>query len=280
MKSKFTLLLLCALGLGLCSCQEKLDKTTSKTVFTNGIPKSINGIEIIRDKDGRVEKYVFGDSFVASINYSPEESVKKQYDCDVVVSESEYIVYIKLNDLGYASSSIEIAADRTGEDVVTYTYNGDGQLCGMKGMKEVDKEDDYTMSYDFVYEDGDIVKEVVTECEELLGAIIYKYGQDVVDNKYNVMLWSPVFESYFSGININTAEDRDVHFTLSDILYYAGMLGKSTKHLPISESIEGEDGSRSLEWKCLPNGQPTSLYLYDWNQSDGQENRDIITFEW
>lgn len=76
-----------------------------------------------------------------------------------------------------------------------------------------------------------------------------------------IMLWDDTF-----GVDMDEMQ----------YAYYAGLLGKVTKHLPVSCSEDNGDevNNHTATWTLNSNGYPTKVIISDGNYSDE------ITFSW
>ncbi len=99
-----------------------------------------------------------------------------------------------------------------GYDEWWFKYNSDGQMCWMKRTEGGNELTDIT------YKDGDIVKVVQTsETDSDVYTTTINYGDNLIPNKCGAM-----FFDYCFAIDLDEM----------DVAYWAGLLGKATKHLP------------------------------------------------
>ena len=122
-----------------------------------------------------------------------------------------------------------------------FEYNAAGQL-----VKVVSSEDGYETTH-ITYKGGNIVRtSVVSRGREKDRHDIYYTSNTVASpilNKGNMMFFDTTF---------------DIDVEELQFAYYAGLLGKATKHLPV-RSIDEENEVTTFRWKFNANGYPTSL---------------------
>ena len=119
----------------------------------------------------------------------------------------------------------------------------------------------YKDDYEITYANGNIVK--VTEIDEDDDPYVYtfSYTNDKfttpVENTYNLMLFDDMFE---------------IDMDEMGIAYYAGLLGKSTKNLPMGCNY-GDGDADNYNWSFDSNNRPTKFWCggYEW---------DAVSFSW
>ncbi|MCM1520090.1 MAG: DUF4595 domain-containing protein [Lachnoclostridium sp.] len=172
--------------------------------------------------------------------------------------------YMQLNGQGFVKYAEEYYYDGDQlEDSETweFDYNSDGQLT-----KLYRSENESTVT--ITYSNGDIAttKEVEEDGDYEEYTFVYTNSKytTAVANKGGVM----DFDSFF---NIDMDE--------MGVAYYAGLLGKATKNLPMGYSyVEKEGGStytgsETFNWEFNANGLPTKFW-------EGDYEYDAMTFSW
>lgn len=239
------------------------DVAPAASVFTNGIPTSVNGATIaLNDKKQVVEikstnetvTFEYG-SFSRSTDYSVVMKVREG-------SESNYgsDFYLQLNKQGfitYAYQEEYDEGDTEFEGEWWFEYNNAGQMTKFKH-----NDDGYAETYTLAYSNGDVTKvnyidEDGETSEATIGYVNDKHTS-LIENKGCIMLFEDAL-----GVDLDEME----------IAYYAGLLGKATKNLPMryTETYESH-GSEYTEtydfnWTFNNQGLPTSFQIgdYEWN---------------
>lgn len=231
-------------------------------VFSQGIPAQVDGMNITRDSRGLVTLITTREETI-SFTYASDETradefdvimkVKDNYDGDVDT------FYLQLNDMGFVSYAREIDSDSEREDW-WFGYNADGQLNYMKrgeGGIEVTK---------ITYTDGDITKTLLVDedgggdTEMIEVAYRLNSTDDLIPNKGNIMMFDEIF-----GVDLDEM----------NAAYYAGMLGKSTKHLPV-QYVEDGIHEETFAWTLNSNGLPVKLL----RTMESGQSYEIATFVW
>ena len=245
-----------ALLAGFSSCsdddEETGDTINTEAVFTNGWPKSAPGIRsITRNAEGLVTAMETEESDVTFESHN----IKTRADGEAYVlmtvgymGEKEYEAKLTLNGKGFVTRAegTEYIEDYTDPDNWSFGYNSDGQLNYVHHVST--DEDEETR---ITYSGGDITKVVETDNEGDGGYTFnFSYTSDKVttpiENKGGIMLYDGIFE---------------VDLDQMDVLYFAGLLGKATKHLPVSEYAPDEDYTYRFEWGVNNAGLPEWVWI-------------------
>lgn len=217
-------------------------------IFTTGMPKVVNGYTIARNEQGQVylmkkgrgrDKIVFEYKAANLANTNAPDVVM------TVIDDDDKKVYnLFLNNNGYIRHCDEIEYER-GESPKRQTwdfeYNAVGQLS-----KVVSSEDGYETTT-ITYRDGNIVRTSVVSgmsgIEKDRHDIFYTSNTVATPilNKGNVMFFDDTF---------------DIDIEELQYAYYAGLLGKATKHLPV-RSIDEKNEVSTFRWTLDSNGYPT-----------------------
>lgn len=228
------------------------------TVFANGIPQKVGGMNITVDSDGLVSAITDGSTNV-TFEYP---CMSRAAEADVIFRVEdgygdESVVYATLNDLGY-SKYWKVVYDEDDVEEFWYEYNADGQL---KKIKVTNDEISATIEYS--YENGNIVGANATPVDDEFW-MKWSYGTTPIKNIGGVMIW----DTYGSEI-------EEMQYA-----YYAGILGKATASLPVKQEAYG-DGELDTEiyiWTINDKGLPTKLTT-KYTDSDYSDTEDLI-FEW
>lgn len=217
-------------------------------IFTTGMPKVVNGYTIARNEQGQVylmkksrgrDKVIFEYKAANLANSNAPDVVMTVTDDD-----DKKVYNLFLNNNGYIRHCDEIEYER-GESpkrqVWDFEYNAAGQLS-----KVVSSEDGYETTT-ITYRDGNIVRTSVVSgmsgIEKDRHDIFYTSNTVATPilNKGNVMFFDDTF---------------DIDIEELQYAYYAGLLGKATKHLPI-RSIDEKNEVSTFRWTLDSNGYPT-----------------------
>lgn len=262
-------------GLTLASCGDDDDpkgpensgEPTTENVFTEGLPTNVNGATFTTNEKGQLTKIVDGStnytfeygSFNPSRahNFTVLLKVRDSHDPD---DGSD--VYMEINERGFASYAYQIYLDpEDGTDEWWFEYNNDGQLSSLKRSESSD-------NFKITYVDGDITKVVQDDGDGDHHDYVINYTngeyEDEVANKGCVMLFDDFFQIDMDEVGI---------------AYFAGLLGKSTKNLPMgySEKVV-EDGvtndyGETYHWVFNANKLPTKFWR-------GNREFEAVTFTW
>lgn len=217
-------------------------------VFTNGTPKEVDSMTIQTDERGLVTSIKTKDEMVSFKYFNtktraiviPNVFMKVERNGDTTF----YRMY--LNNNGFVRGCMREQKENTKEDRWRFTYNDNDQLINI-----IHSADDYK-KFTLTYKDSNIseietttiVSQTTTRKKDT-----YKvaYTSDTtptpIVNKGNIMLFNTTF-----GIDIGAMK----------YAYYAGLLGKATKNLPL-QLIDKNGNKNNFTWTVNSNGFPTSM---------------------
>lgn len=217
-------------------------------VFSLLVPKSTPDVKSIKlDDQGRISTMNTDDGKI-TFTYAQTRATA---DYDVLMSiededgsrtyKDEF--YLKIGDNGFVESTVEKDGDSGNTQNWTFKYTDNGHL----NFVEKSDEDRYSITYNG---DGDITNVAYTDLTESPQTIekdtIEYTSQTVpaaIENKGNIMEWDNTF---------------DIDMDNMKYAYYAGLLGFSTKHLPVAvRSSEGD--SLIMNWTLNKDNLPTML---------------------
>ena len=224
-------------------------------VFSQGLPKVADGYKFTTNDKGQVTK-IEDDYDVVTFEYG-RGSRAITYDVVMKIREKEYPtagsdIYMQLNNQGFVTYALQVYLnDENEDDTWQFEYNADGQ---MTRIRRSENENDVRITY----VDGNISKYIETwEGDDEREEYTIKYTNDKfktpVANKGNLMM----FDEFF-----------DIDMDEMGIAYFAGLLGKSTKNLPMGytySDIEGDNsvsytGSDNFNWTLNSQGFPTKFW--------------------
>lgn len=277
--SNFVWLLAIALGaaIALTACSKNSDgpdggedkgkvEVNPTKVFVNGMPKIVDGSVFTRDFKGRLSS-IYNKEENVLIAFAYTSSILGTKDVPNVVMTvtdgDERTVYnLFLNKDGFVKYCDEIDYEKKGNTPKTTTwnfeYNSDGQL-----IKAVESKDGVKTSSTIAYNDGDAV-ETVTMSE--------KDGKET--DHYRIYYTSKKVTLPIENRGCIMSFDVALGLDLDHLhgAYYAGMLGKATKHLPIY-NMDKDNDKTTFDWILNDNGFPTKIVVKD---DEGREESNIV----
>lgn len=217
-------------------------------VFTNGMPKEVNSMTIQTDDRGLVTDIKTKDETVSfKYNNTKTRAIVIPNVFMKVERNEETMVYIMfLNKNGFVRGCMREQKENTKEDTWYFAYNDNDQLTNITHSADINK------IFTLTYKDGNIseieTKTIVSQTTTRKKDT-YKvaYTSDTtpapIVNKGNIMLFNTTF-----GIDIGAMK----------YAYYAGLLGKATKNLPV-QLIDKSSNKTNFTWTFNGNGFPTSM---------------------
>lgn len=268
------LMVLCVANFTACSDDEDENNTNNnginpQKVFVNGIPKQVSDMKITQDASGLVSKIETSNA-VATFKY-PTTVTRAELanrHIEMVVTKDTGTQYEEtfIFDMTIGGNGFVKHCDETEEDgeleTWDFTYNEEGNLITMKRSEGGNETTTIT------YKDGDITKTSTLSADEPEVSSVYTidYTSEAVktpiDNKGCVMLYDATL-----GIDMDEM----------DFAFYAGLLGKAIKHLPVKLTYESDlyEDISNFTWTLNANGLPTLLSIQSKYNSD-----DKISFIW
>ncbi|MDE5978587.1 MAG: DUF4595 domain-containing protein [Muribaculaceae bacterium] len=227
------------------------------TVFANGIPQKVGGMNISVNSDGLVSALTDG-SVKITFEYP---CMSRATEADVIMNvkdgdDDDFVVYVTLNGLGY-SSYWKIVYDQEDVEEYWFEYNTAEQLKKIKV-----KNDETNATVEYSYENGNIVSATLFPIEDEFSLKI-SYGTTLIKNNGGVMIWD--MYGFEWGEEMQYA-------------YYAGILGKATASLPEKQEVyaEGELDIEIYTWSINDKGLPTKVTR---KYSDSDYTEDML-FVW
>ena len=228
-------------------------------VFTNGMPKEADSMTIQTDDRGLVTGIKTKDETV-SFKYDniktrviviPNVFMKVERNGDTTF----YRMY--LNNNGFVRGCMIEQKENTKEDTWRFTYNDNDQLINI--IHSADDYKEFTLTYKdsniSEIETKTIVSQTTTRKKDTCKVA---YTSDTtptpIVNKGNIMLFNTTF-----GIDMGAIR----------YAYYAGLLGKATKNLPV-QLIDKNGNKTNFTWTVNSNGFPTTMtsgshqYKFGW----------------
>lgn len=263
------------IGLSLASCSddddapmvpENVSEPTTENVFPEGLPSNAAGATFTTNEKGQVTKIEDGSSNITFEygSFTPSRAhnfTVLMKERDTISPNSGLDIYMEINQQGFVSYAYEVYLDGESEpDEWWFEYNADGQLTRLKRSEGGD-------DFKITYANGDITKvsqdqEDGDHREYTISYTNTEY-KNVVANKGCVMFFDDFFQ---------------IDMDEMGIAYYAGLLGKATKNLPMGYTEISKEGDNSYtyeetyHWVFNADNLPTKF----WSDSDSYG----ITFSW
>lgn len=217
-------------------------------VFTNGMPKEADSMTIQTDDRGLVTDIKTKDETV-SFKYNntktraisiPNVFMKVERNGDTTF----YRMY--LNNNGCVRSCMIEQKENTKEEKWRFTYNDNDQLINI--IHSADDYKEFTLTYKdsniSEIETKTIVSQTTTRKKDTCKVAYTSTATPTpIVNKGNIMLFNATF-----GIDIGAMK----------YAYYAGLLGKATKNLPV-QLINKSGNKTNFTWTVNSNGFPTAM---------------------
>lgn len=261
------------IGLSLASCSDDDDpkvpgnvgEPTTENVFTEGLPSNVGGATFTTNEKGQLTKIVDGTNSITFAYGTFTPSKARNFTVLMRERDSEYPtdgsdIYMEINKQGFVSYAYQVFLDGD-TDEWWFEYNNDGQLTR---LKRTESGDDFKITY----ANGDIASVALDEedGDHRVYTINYTNAEykNIVANKGCIML----FDSFFQI-------DMDEMATA----YFAGLLGKATKNLPMGYTEKGKEGDtpysyeETYHWIFNANNLPTKFW-------SGNSDFEAVTFSW
>lgn len=233
-------------------------------VFVNGMPKVIDGYVFTRDFKGRLSS-MYNKKEKGSVTFDYNNNTLGTTDVPNVVmtvfdSDNRTVYKLFLNKDGYVKycDEIEYRIDNPKTTAWNLEYNSDGQL-----VKVVKTKDGYKTLSTIIYDGGNAV-ETVTKSE--------KDGKET--DHYKIYYTSKKITLPIANKGCLMAFDGVLGVDLDHLqyAYFAGMLGKATKHLPIY-NMDKDNDKTTFDWTFNDDGFPTKIVI---KSEDERENSNIV----
>lgn len=217
-------------------------------VFTNGMPKEADSMTIQTDDRGLVTGIKTKDETVSfKYNNTKTRAIVIPNVFMKVERNGKATVYVMfLNKNGFVRGCMIEQKENTKEDTWRFTYNDNDQLINI-----IHSADDYK-KFTLTYKDSNIseietttiVSQTTTRKKDTCKVAYTSTATPTpIVNKGNIMLFNTTF-----GIDIGAMK----------YAYYAGLLGKATKNLPL-QLIDKNGNKNNFTWTVNSNGFPTAM---------------------
>jgi len=217
-------------------------------VFTNGMPKEADSMTIQTDDRGLVTGIKTKDEMV-SFKYNNTKTraiVVPNVFMKVERNGKATLYKMYLNNNGFVRRCVIEQKENTKEDIWSFTYNDNEQLINI--IHSADDYKEFTLTYKdsniSEIETKTIVSQTTTRKKDTCKVAYTSTATPTpIVNKGNIMLFNATF-----GIDIGAMK----------YAYYAGLLGKATKNLPV-QLINKSGNKTNFTWTVNSNGFPTAM---------------------
>lgn len=235
-------------------------------VLTQGLPANIDGATFTTNDKGQVTKITDGDEVITfeygKFTRATDFSVKMSCRYNDGHSDDGSDIYMQLNEYGFVTYALQEYLDKEdGTATWRFEYNADGQLTRLQRSEG---------GHDFkiAYTDGDITKVTQDEEDGDHREYTFAYTNDsfksAVANKGNIILFDDMFQ---------------IDMDEMSAAYFAGLLGRSTKNLPMGYTEKSTEGgsdytnSETYGWEFNTNNLPVKFWEVSYPE-------DVYTFAW
>lgn len=231
-------------------------KVNPLRVFTGGMPVSFGDATILKNIKGQVST-IQSNHEIVTFEYKDMSTHASEAQPQVVMTikdgEVTRVCNLYLGKDGFVKHCDETKINKgsvTRKETWDFTYNNVGQLLTMLRGRRNKKTT-------IKYQDGNIVETTTTRAGYSDSYKIFYTSENALSpivNKGCLMLFD-----YTLGIDMDEMQ----------YAYYAGLLGKATKNLPI-KLVDNENRIDNFTWTLNSNGYPISLRAFP----------DDYSFEW
>ncbi|WP_455091731.1 DUF4595 domain-containing protein [Prevotella jejuni] len=228
-------------------------------VFTNGMPKEVDSMTIQTNEKGLVTSIETKDEMV-SFKYNNTKTraiVVPNVFMKVERNGKATLYKMYLNNNGFVRRCVIEQKENTKEDIWSFTYNDNEQLINI--IHSADNYKELTLTYKdsniSEIETKTILSPATTKQKDTCKVAYTSTATPTpIVNKGNIMLFNTTF-----GIDMGAIK----------YAYYAGLLGKATKNLPV-QLIDKNGNKNTFTWIVNSNGFPTAMtsgshqYKFGW----------------
>lgn len=233
-----------------------------RNVFPLGLPKKISEIVLTLNEKGQLVQFSEPNSNDRATFEYKDVALGSTQAPQVILTETDepdkHVYELYLNRDGFVTHAKETHYSNDhiiGKATWDFAYNADNQLKDVKcsaDKKHIVLE----------YQNGNVVKTTTTTVVKPTEVTTITYATASIrpiENKTGVMLFATTLDADFDNL---------------EVAYYAGLLGKPSKNLPLQSEKSGDKAT--FKWTLDSNGYPTAL-----NQSfSNPSERYQTSFTW
>ena len=233
-----------------------------RNVFPLGLPKKISQNVLTLNAKGQLVQFAEPNSKDRATFEYKDVALGSTQAPQVILTETDepdkHVYELYLNQDGFVTHAKETHYSNDhiiGKATWDFAYNADNQLKDVKcsaDKKHIVLE----------YQNGNVVKTTTTTVVKPTEVTTITYATASIrpiENKTGVMLFATTLDADFDNL---------------EVAYYAGLLGKPSKNLPLQSEKSGDKAT--FKWTLDSNGNPTAL---DHSFSNSSE-RFQISFTW
>ena len=216
-----------------------------RNVFPLGLPKKISQIVLTLNEKGQLVQFSEPNSNDRATFEYKDVALGSTQAPQVILTETDepdkYVYELYLNQDGFVTHAKETHYSNdhiAGKATWDFAYNADNQLKDVKcsaDKKHIVLE----------YQNGNVVKTTTTTVGKPTEVTTITYATASIrpiENKTGVMLFGTTLDADFDNL---------------EVAYYAGLLGKPSKNLPLQSEKSGDKAT--FKWTLDGNGNPTVL---------------------
>ena len=216
-----------------------------RNVFPLGLPKKISEIVLTLNEKGQLVQFAEPNSNDRATFEYKDVALGSTQAPQVILTETDepdkHVYELYLNRDGFVTHAKETHYSNDhiiGKATWDFAYNADNQLKDVKcsaDKKHIVLE----------YQNGNVVKTTTTTAGEPTEVTTITYATASIrpiENKTGVMLFATTLDADFDNL---------------EVAYYAGLLGKPSKNLPLQSEKSGDKAT--FKWTLDGNGNPTVL---------------------
>ena len=233
-----------------------------RNVFPLGLPKKISENVLTLNEKGQLVQFAEPNSKDRATFEYKDVALGSTQAPQVILTETDepdkHVYELYLNQDGFVTHAKETHYSNDhiiGKATWDFAYNADNQLKDVKcsaDKKHIVLE----------YQNGNVVKTTTTTAGKPTEVTTITYATAStrpIENKTGVMLFGATLDADFDNL---------------EVAYYAGLLGKPSKNLPLQSEKSGDKAT--FKWTLDGNGNPTALNHSFSNSSE----RFQISFTW
>lgn len=216
-----------------------------RNVFPLGLPKKISEIVLTLNEKGQLVQFSQPNSNDRATFEYKDVALGSTQAPQVILTETDepdkHVYELYLNRDGFVTHAKETHYSNDhiiGKATWDFAYNADNQLKDVKcsaDKKHIVLE----------YQNGNVVKTTTTTVVKPTEVTTITYATASIrpiENKTGVMLFATTLDADFDNL---------------EVAYYAGLLGKPSKNLPLQSEKSGDKAT--FKWTLDGNGNPTVL---------------------
>ena len=216
-----------------------------RNVFPLGLPKKISEIVLTLNEKGQLVQFSEPNSKDRATFEYKDVALGSTQAPQVILTETDepdkHVYELYLNRDGFVTHAKETHYSNDhiiGKATWDFAYNADNQLKDVKcsaDKKHIVLE----------YQNGNVVKTTTTTVGKPTEVTTITYATASIrpiENKTGVMLFATTLDADFDNL---------------EVAYYAGLLGKPSKNLPLQSEKSGDKAT--FKWTLDGNGNPTVL---------------------